>query len=194
MQPRPAHADDLGAALDAAWHLLAQGVTGRRHPFHTPALATLGRDGAPRARILVLRGSDPSARVLRLHTDRRAAKWEELSAEPRCALHFYDAEAAVQLRLTGRASLHSDDQVADAAWAASRDFSRRCYAIELAPGTPIAAPPPAPQDEAAGRGAFGVVQFRVETLEWLWLAAEGHRRARFAWGDQGALEATWLVP
>lgn len=197
-EPRPAHADDLAAALAEALRLLARGVADRRHPFHTPTLATVGADGAPRARTLVLRGCDAGARTLRLHTDRRAGKWAELLAEPRCALHLYDAGAGLQLRLAGRASLHAgDDPAAEEAWAASRPFSRACYAVAPAPGTPVAAPPPAPRDGGAtGRENFGAIRFRWREIEWLWLAAEGHRRARFAWpeGEAGAPSATWLVP
>lgn len=193
--PRPAHADDLGETLAEALRLLGRGVADRRHPFHTPTLATLGLDGAPQARTLVLRGCDPAGRGLRLHTDRRAGKWAELRAEARCALHLYDAGAAIQLRLAGRASLHDADAVADAAWEATRPFSRRCYAVEPAPASPVAAPPPAPRDEAGARENFAAVVFRWHALEWLWLAAEGHRRARFTWPDSAdGPEATWLVP
>lgn len=193
--PRPAHADDLREALTEALRLLARGVADRRHAFHTPTLATLGPDGAPRARTLVLRGCDAAAQTLRLHTDRRAGKWAELRAEPRCALHLYDSGAAIQLRLSGRASLHEGDAVAEAAWAATRPFSRLIYAADPAPGSPVAAPPPAAREEGGARENFAVIAFRWHALEWLWLAAEGHRRARFAWPDGAAEpEATWLAP
>lgn len=196
-RPRPAHADDLQEALAEALRLLARGAADRRHAFHTPTLATIGLDGAPQARTLVLRGFEPAARSLRLHSDTRAGKWAELRREPRCALHLYDAGAAVQIRLAGRATLHEgEDPAAEAAWRGSRDFSRMCYAVLPAPATPVPAPPPAPRDAEAGRAAFGVLSFTFHALEWLWLAAEGHRRARFLWAaDNGdRREATWLVP
>lgn len=184
----------LDATLAEALRLIARGAADRRHPFHTPTLATLALDGAPAARTVVLRGFDAASRQLRIHTDRRAAKVAELVAEPRAALHLYDPGAAVQLRLTATASLHCDDAVADAAWAESRDFSRMCYAIDPAPGTPCAAPPPAPTDGEAGRRHFCAVLLRIERLEWLHLAAAGHRRARFAWQGRDAPQSSWLVP
>jgi hypothetical protein len=67
-----------------------------------------------------------------------------------------------------------------------------CYAIEPGPGTPIASPPPAPTDAEAGRLHFAVLLLEFHAMEWLWLAAEGHRRARFTWGEAQAAE--WLVP
>lgn len=192
-RPRPAHADDLGELRAAAFALLARGVADRRSPIHTPTLATIGLDGAPRARTLVLRGFDPDGRRLRLHSDRRTCKFGELAADPRCAVHAYDAAAQVQIRVEGTASLHTDDDVAEAAWQASRPFSRIIYAIAPAPGTRVALPPPAPQDDTTGRPHFATIEVKIHSLEWLWLAAEGHRRARIEW--TGTEEhATWLVP
>lgn len=187
-------ARDLDATLAEAFRLIARGVADRRHPFHTPTLATLAADGAPSARTVVLRGFDAVTRQLRIHTDRRAAKVVELTAQPRASLHMYDHGAAVQLRLSCVATLHADDAVADSGWAASRDFSRMCYAIQPAPGTPCAEPPPAPADAEAGRPNFCAVLLRIDRLEWLHLAAAGHRRARFAWQGPGGPEAGWLVP
>lgn len=184
---------DLAACLDRAFALLGAGVADRRAAFHTPTLATVGADGAPRARTLVLRGFDPAARTLRLHTDARAAKAAELAAEPRCALHLYDRAAGLQLRLAGTATVH-DDALAEAAWQASRASSRSCYAIHPGPGTPVPAPPPAPRDAEAGRRHFRAILLRFHMLEWLDLDAAGHRRARFDWPAEGPPAATWLVP
>jgi len=192
-RPRPAHADDLAKIRTAAFALLARGVADRRSPIHTPTLASIGLDGTPRARTLVLRGFEATTRTIRLHSDRRSGKFAELTQDPRCALHGYDPAAQVQLRLEGIASLHTDDAVAQSAWQASRPFSRICYSIEPGPGTVISEPIPAPQDEAAGRPHFGVILLRVHSLEWLWLAAAGHRRARWDWLP-GEERATWLVP
>ena len=189
----PAEAS-LPATLEDAFASLMRGVTDRRHGFHIPALATIGPDGAPAVRSLVLRAVDAPARRLRLHSDSRAAKVADLIVDPRAALLFYDAPSQLQLRLTGRATLHRDDAVADLAWAESRAMSRCCYAIDPAPGTPVASPPAAPLDSEAGRPHFCVVMFNLDTLESLHLAATGHRRARFAWDAAGRASATWLVP
>jgi pyridoxamine 5'-phosphate oxidase len=191
--PRPAFADDLAETLAEAFRLLARGVADRRHAFHTPTLATIGADGAPRARTLVLRGFDAAARSLRLHTDTRSQKAAELAAEPRCALHAYDAGAQIQLRLLGRATLHHDDALAAAAWAASRPFSRLCYAAAEAPGALLTAPVPAPR-EGEGRANFAAIVLAFDQVDWLWLDAAGHRRARFTWNASATPRAEWLAP
>lgn len=193
-RPRPSWADDLDGTLAEAFRLLSRGIADRRSPFHTPCLGSVDAAGAPVLRTVVLRGFDPAARQLRIHTDLRSGKAAELRANPAVALHGYDPAAQVQLRLSGTATLHAEDAVADAAWAASRPFSRRCYAIAEAPGTPCAAPPGAPADDAAGRPNFAAVLIAFDRLDWLWLAASGHRRARFAWDADGTPAATWLVP
>jgi len=191
---RPPPPDTPAEALASAFRLLARGVADRRSPFHTPTLATRGADGAPNLRTVVLRGFDAASRTLRIHTDRRSAKAAEIAAEPRAMLHAYDPGAQVQLRLAGRARLHLDDEVAEAAWAASREMSRMCYAAAAAPGSPLAAPAPTPRDALAGRANFAVVLMAVDSLDWLLLAHEGHRRARFRWEADGTLSAGWIAP
>jgi pyridoxamine 5'-phosphate oxidase len=182
----------LDACLAEAFRCLARGVADRRHPFHTPTLATVAPDGAPEARTLVLRGFEATSRTLRLHSDARSGKVAALAREARCALHVYDAAAKLQLRLAGTAEVE-DGTAAEAAWQASRETARMVYAIKPGPGTPVGAPPPAPRDAAAGRGFFRVILMRFESLDWLELAHDGHRRARFDWRG-GALQASWLVP
>jgi len=177
-----------------AFARLAHGAADSRSPFHTPALATLGLDGAPSLRTVVLRAVDPAARTLRLHTDRRSAKAAEILRDGRAALHGYDPAAQVQLRLSGRATLHLDDTIADAAWAASRETSRMVYATGQAPGTPVPVPPAAPRNARSGRANFAAVLLRIEALDWLLLAPAGHCRARFAWGEDGTLSAGWIAP
>jgi pyridoxamine 5'-phosphate oxidase len=131
----PAERDDLTAVLEDALDRLAEGVADRRSAFHTPTLGTIGRgDGRPRLRTVVLRGFDAAGPSLRFHTDRRSAKIEEMRVSPQVSLHVYDAAAKLQVRVEGWARLHMTDAIADAAWAASKAFSRQCYGIEPGPG------------------------------------------------------------
>lgn len=194
----PPYYNDLKATLAEAWRLLKRGVADRRSGFHTPALATLRSDGAPSVRSVVLRAADPAARLLRFHTDVRSAKFAEIETDPRVALHFYDAGKKVQLRVDGRASLHQDDPVASQAWDATRPFSRLCYQAEMAPGEIVDRPQVVQTEPNTGTGArarenFAAVCVAIREIEWLYLAAQGHRRARFAWQND-RLQAVWLAP
>jgi pyridoxamine 5'-phosphate oxidase len=192
--------DDLPATLETAWHALSRGVADRRSPFHHPVVGTTGRDGCPRLRTMILRAATPSARLLRVHTDVRAEKWADLAADPRIALLFYDVGMKVQLRIEGITRLHHGDDVAKAAWEASQRMSRACYATMPAPGSIIpdgdafTLPEGDEASIAPGEAQFGVLAITVMSLEWLYLAHEGHRRALFRWDEAGNLTARWLVP
>jgi pyridoxamine 5'-phosphate oxidase len=65
-------------------------------------LATADVNGAPSARIVLLKGVDERGFVF--FTDYRSRKAEELEANPRAALVFYWPELERQVRVTGRVS------------------------------------------------------------------------------------------
>ncbi|SDN08439.1 Pyridoxine/pyridoxamine 5'-phosphate oxidase [Methylobacterium phyllostachyos] len=196
--PLPAFYDDLDATFAEAWRLLAEGAALGRSGFHLPALATLNADGVPRLRIVVLREADPEAGTLRFHCDCRSGKAAEIAANPACALAAYDAAAKIQIRVEGQATLHTEDAVAEAAWAGSRAMSCVCYGAEPAPGTALleGGAYRLPDENAApslGRPHFTAVVVRAERLDVLYLDRRGHRRAawhRSATGWRGE----WLAP
>jgi pyridoxamine 5'-phosphate oxidase len=66
------------------------------------ALATAGRDGSPRCRMVLLKGYD--ARGFVFYTNYRSDKGAELSRRPRAALLFYWPELGRQVRIEGRTS------------------------------------------------------------------------------------------
>lgn len=198
MTPLPAFYDDLDAARAELWRLLEAGPRTARNAFHTPALATVDAHGLAQVRTVVLRAVDPDAGTLRFHCDRRSRKAAEIAATGRAALHVYDAAAKVQLRVGGRARLHADDALADAAWAGAMAMSRVGYGIAPAPGAIIAdgaayALPDEASAPTLGRPNFAAVVVRAERLEFLYLDRRGHRRA--AWARDGAGWAgAWLAP
>lgn len=189
---------DLDALRSDIGALLARAVKDRRSALHTPVIATRGVDGLPKARVVVLRAYDPQAGTLRFHTDKRGNKISELAADPHLSFAFYDPHARIQIRAETRASVHTDDAVADAAWASSQRMSRVCYGVAPAPGTPI---PRAddfqlPEDDAAvaaGRDNFTAIVCTILNLEYLYLRHEGHQRARFT-RDGGKWQGIWLTP
>lgn len=192
--PNPVHPPTLPAVWADAWERLATGAAGRDDPHHQGVLATIGPQG-PQARTVVLRHVDPVGGVIGFHTDIRSPKWTELMADPRATWVSYGH--GVQVRLQGRIQAHHDDAVAKQAWAATRDFGRRCYLATAAPGTPTADPTTGlPAEELAtalGEAHFGVLRLHIERLDWLHLLALGHRRAGFKRVD-GRWDGTWMIP
>jgi pyridoxamine 5'-phosphate oxidase len=68
--PIPAFYDDIEATLAHALALLVRGVPDRRSPFHHPVVATIGTDGRPRLRTVVLRGFEPGPPLAEGERDR----------------------------------------------------------------------------------------------------------------------------
>ena len=159
---------------------LARAASSARHPLHLVTVVTRGTDGGPQARTVVLRGFDAERRVIWFHTDSRSPKAAEIARDGRISLHWYDAEARLQIRMPAEAAVHHGDPVASAAWQATLPMSRACYASPTPPGTrlaafPAAAPAPAAADDR-GRAHFAVVRCRFATIELLALHASGHER------------------
>jgi pyridoxamine 5'-phosphate oxidase len=189
------YADDLDATLDEIWGMLARGVADRKSPARTPTLASIGRAGGPALRTVVLRGCDPRNRCLLMYTDARTEKAAELAADPRAALHVYDSRWQRQIRLGGDVRLHRADDVAVRAWARMPAPARANYRMMPSPGTPVAAPSeaaPNAADEQAENN-FSVLAMSVAKIDWVYLAADRHRRAAFEW-DGERWRGTWLAP
>ena len=103
--------------------------------------ATLGVDGAPKVRTIVLRQVNRADRVLSFHTDARSEKVAELCRDPRIALVANDLDALVQIRVEGAASICDDEAQRRAVWQASRPHTLLLlYRAPLPPGTPVASP------------------------------------------------------
>jgi hypothetical protein len=191
---------DLDATLAEIWRRLVRGAADRRAPFHTPQLASSADDGTARVRTVVLRAAQPESATLRVHTDRRSAKFGQIERRPAVELCFYDPRAKIQVRARGVAELHTGDG-ADAAWAATGPSAQRCYRAAHGPGTLLSDPRLGdltdaerdPRDPDDGRARFAVVLIAVQRLEWLYLAAAGHRRAAFE-RDGAHWTGRWLAP
>lgn len=192
--------DTLRSTLAEAYRLIERGVKDRRNAMHTPSVATIGIDGRPRIRTVVLRDFNEAARTLRFHTDRRSEKVAELARDPRIGVHFYDEVAKVQIRIDGSAAIHREGTVAETAWTASQRMSRVCYGTDPAPGSVIERAdafhlPGLDPEIAAGREHFSAIVVTISAIEWLWLKSGGHRRAMFRFGNGSEIiESQWLAP
>lgn len=191
----------LTLMFDDAIARLLSGAADRKSPFHTPAVATADGD----ARIMVLRAADGGTGSLRFHTDRRSPKLAGLAGGKAATALFYDAAAAVQLRVRGTLALLEDVAETDRIWRSASAYARRCYIVEHAPGTPLEHPGsglpawaegvrPTEEQLIPGRNNFAVLRLAAETLDYLSLAHDGHRRARFTRTAEGDWHGEWVVP
>jgi pyridoxamine 5'-phosphate oxidase len=197
--PLPSYYDDLALSLTEAFSLMSRGVADRHSAFHQPTIISTGVDGRPRARTVTLRAFDRSARTIRFHCDRRSEKLLEIAKDARMGVHIYSKQDKIQVRIDGTATVHHADAVADTAWAGSRVQSRQCYGIEppqgqvLDQGGAYSLPEIEEQAVEIGRRNFCAVLISIQSLEWLYLAGKGHRRALFSWQDD-TLTSRWLAP
>lgn len=196
--------DNLDDVLADIWMRLVRGGADRKSAFHTPVVGSIGVDGHPRQRIMVLRKCDEAAMTMRFHTDLRSDKVAEIGGAPIVNILGYDATAKIQIRVSGIASIEHEGVTVDAAWAASNASSRRCYLAQPGPGTvsetpssglPLSVESRVPDiaETESGRANFAIMMVKLDSLEWLYLAHDGHRRARFVW-DDGAWRGEWLIP
>lgn len=188
---------NLQEVLAHAWALLARGARSPDSPVHTPVLATVGLDGEPDARTVLLHRTDPDQRRLYVNTDRRSLKYAELSQTARAMLVFFDPRSETQLRVRADIQLHYHDDLSERLWRELPTAGRRLYATAAAPGTPAATPTagvPRGTGEDAGYEHFVVLEAIPTDLDWLHFSPAGHRRAAFHWTAAGGVDASWLYP
>lgn len=203
--PDPLCMGSLDAVHLDIWHRLEHGKADRHSPMHTPVVANMNVDGTPSQRVMVLRAVDCTKATLRFHTDIRSGKVAAINNSAPVSVLAYDMQAKVQLRLTGTGRVESDTPITDDAWSASSLSSRRCYLAYPGPGAKIAEPisglpahfesrVPNGDEARPGRVNFAVLTISLYRAEWLYLAAQGHRRAAFDRNRDGIWQGQWLIP
>lgn len=195
-------ADGLQAVLIDIVARLTDAALNRRSPMHVPVVGTADGD----LRMMVLRSCDAELSQLRFHTDARSPKVAAVGRGAPVSILAFDPQDKVQIRARGLAQAQTDGPIADAAWAAASAYARRCYLAEMAPGTPSGHPlsglpaevegmRPGEEQLLPARANFAVLLVGLTRLDWLCLAHDGHRRARFERGDpEQAWQGTWAVP
>ncbi|WP_321783926.1 pyridoxamine 5'-phosphate oxidase family protein [Burkholderia pyrrocinia] len=193
--------ESLAETYDRLWSCLESGVSVQRSPFTMLQAATLGLDGAPKVRTIVLRQVSRADRVLSFHTDARSEKVAELRRDPRISIVANDLDALVQIRAEGVASICDDEAQRRAIWQSSRPHTLLLYRAPLPPGTPVESPEaahvPASQRTAPtgdGYENFCLIHMTVTRIDWLELARSGHRRAVFDLNNESGCEGRWIAP
>jgi len=169
--------------LDQAWDHI-----GRRDAARLWSLATIGTDGWPSQRTVVLRGSDRVAGVLEFHTDLRSPKVVQLAADHRASLMCWLPDIALQIRIKVDVSVRSGAEV-EAVWDAVPTGARVAYGAMPAPSVPIAGPEA--YQTTPDPAAFAVLTCCAKQIDVLHLG-EVHQRAIYSrdsdWVGQ------WVAP
>ncbi|MEJ7863422.1 MAG: pyridoxamine 5'-phosphate oxidase family protein [Pyrinomonadaceae bacterium] len=194
-----------GEILKKIWKHLDLGVLERDHPFHTPVFGTVASGCTPNLRIIVLRRFwRRNPRGLAFHTHLGAPKIKEIEANANVSFIFYHPPEKLQLRVKGRATIHTSGELHEEQWRATSFFSRRCYAgdspSQISPkptsGLPaeLVSRQPSKEESENGNANFVVVSSTVDSIDCLELDVKGNRRSLFSWNVVGELETKWLTP
>ena len=198
---QPAYYEDFSEIIKKIWLMLDDAITNRSSQFRTPTFICgdqLDFDG----RIVVLRKSDQKNNLLQFHSDIRSDKIEKLKKNSKAAMLFYDKEEKIQVRLKVDCTINHENDVTKDSWSKTQHISRKCYLVDNGPGSESEIPTSGLKPELdnfdytkeqseEGYRNFTVIQCEVKLIEWLYLAAKGHRRARFNLENN---KNTWLIP
>ena len=198
---QPAYYENLEEIQNKYWSMLNDAVTNRASPFRIPVFMCAHQDEID-GRIVVLRKSDRANNLLQFHTDLRSPKVDILKKNNKGSLLFYDKEEKIQVRLKVECVVNHNNDITKESWAKTQHISRKCYLVDNGPGTESDNPTSGLKPELnnfeytmeqseEGYKNFTVIQCKVKSIEWLYLAAKGHRRAKF---DLENNKDTWLVP
>ena len=198
---QPAYYENLAEIQNKYWSMLEDAVTNRGSPFRIPVFMCSHKDDIE-GRIVVLRKSDRENNLLQFHTDLRSPKVDILKNNNKASLLFYDKEEKIQLRVKVECEINNQNTVTEASWKKTQHISRRCYLTDSPPGTVSENPTSGMisqledfdytmEQSEEGYKNFTVIRCKIKSVEWLYLAAKGYRRARF---DLEKKKDTWLVP
>ena len=199
---QPAYYENFAEIEKKIWSLLDDAVTNRTSPFRIPVFIC-GSQNDFDGRIVVLRKSDQSNKLLQFHSDIRSDKIKKLKSNNNASMLFYDKEEKIQVRVKIKCTINHENEITKQSWLKTGHMSRKCYLVDNGPGTESATPTSGLKPELdnfdftmeqseEGYKNFTVIQCKIKSLEWLYLAAKGHRRARFEFSDY--TKGYWLIP
>ena len=198
---QPAYYEDFKEIKKKIWSMLENAVTDRSSPFRIPVFIC-GDQSDFDGRIVVLRKADNKNNLVQFHSDIRSDKIGKLKNNSKAAMLFYDKEEKIQVRLKVECKVNHNNNITKESWSKTQHISRKCYLVDNGPGTESDTATSGLKPELdnfeftmeqseEGYKNFTVIQCKIKNIEWLYLAAKGHRRARF---DIENNKENWLVP
>ena len=198
---QPAYYENFSEIKKKIWFMLEDAITNRNSQFRIPTFIC-GDQSDFDGRIVVLRNLDQKKNIVQFHSDIRSDKIKKLKKNLKASMLFYDKEEKIQVRLKVECTINYDNDITKESWLKTGHMSRKCYLVDNGPGTVSENPTSGLSTEKdnfeftmeqseVGYKNFTVVQCKIKSIEWLYLAAKGHRRAKF---DFETNKNIWLVP
>jgi len=183
---------------------LIRSVKDRKHTFHTPVFSNINNENSIESRVVVLRQFDSQNMVLNFHTDVRSPKITSLKKNNNSLFVFYDYKLKIQLRIKTVSIINNQNTIAEEMWEKTKLFSRKCYLTKKAPSSVTSLPEdgiderlkgkePTLEESENGYKNFTVVQNAIQQIDWLYLAASGHRRLKVILKNK-IPSFEWIIP
>tara|TARA_B100001029_G_C14971327_1_gene400409 strand:- start:261 stop:869 length:609 start_codon:yes stop_codon:yes gene_type:complete len=184
------------------WQLLTDAVKDRSSEFRTPVFIC-GDEKDLDGRVVVLRKADQQDNFIQYHSDIRSSKIKKIKKNPSCSILFYGKEEKIQLRVKANCEINYDNDITKESWIKTGHISRKCYLVSNGPGTVSDKPTSGldnkfdnfdftKEESEAGYKNFCVIKCRIKSIEWLYLAAKGHRRLLINF--EAEKKFNWLIP
>ncbi len=194
--------EDFNEIEKKLWSLLIRAVNDRNSEFRTPVFICGDKNNLD-GRVVVLRKANEKNISLQFHSDIRSTKIDIIKKNPNSSLLFYGKKEKIQLRMKVESNLHYNDEITKESWDKTGHISRKCYLVTDGPGTKSEKPTSGlnnkfdnfdftKEESEEGYKNFCVIKCKIKSIEWLYLAAKGHRRALIKF--QGSKKFTWLIP
>ncbi len=194
--------EDINEIEKKFWSLLTEAVKERSSEFRTPVFIC-GNEKDLDGRVVVLRKADQKNNFIQFHSDIRSSKIEKIKKNPNCSILFYGKKEKIQLRLKTECEVNFNNEITKESWKKTGHVSRKCYLVTNGPGTVSDKPTSGlngkfdnfdftKEESEEGYKNFSVIRCKIISIEWLYLAAKGHRRALINF--KGSKKFTWLVP
>ena len=201
-QKQVSYYEDFNEIEKKLWSLLIRAVNDRSSEFRTPVFICGDKDNLD-GRVVVLRQVDDKNNFIQFHSDIRSTKIDIIKKNSNCSLLFYGKKEKIQIRMKVKSELHYDDEVTKVSWDKTGHISRKCYLVTKGPGTKSEKPTSgldnkfdnfdfSKEESEKGYKNFCVIKCKIKSIEWLYLAAKGHRRALI--NLEGSKKFTWLIP
>ena len=171
------------------------------HPFGLVYTASVGGQGVPRQRTVVLRSADRQLAELRTYTDRRSIKARELERNPLLSYLFWDPDTRIQFSGHGPSRWLPRDE-ARGVFHQLPKHARKAYATEQPPSTPLVRagdglpddwPRRSEQETDYAAANFGVLITQIQYADVLRLDRD-HNLRLSASRSQGQWSLRWVVP
>ena len=186
---RPDYYNELDKIYLKIWELLKNGLENRDASFHIPTFVC-GKNEIFDARKVVLRGVSQKNKKIWFHSDIRSNKIKTLKTNPLSSLLFYDKNEKIQLRISCSSKINYQNEITKKSWNKTAHMSRQCYMGDKGPGLVSTVPTSGLSDNVnnfkysveeseIGYKNFCLIENFINSIEWLYLAAKGHRRAIF---------------